>query len=126
MAGRGPGPAVGDAFLGRNRNESLGEWTTTSYIVECDKPRVFAWAVDDPDKPAALWRFTIDARDGGSQLRQWVQIGPGRSGLNLAIDAMPDKEQAIVFVRMRQFEQAMTGTLAAIKELVEGPREDAS
>jgi hypothetical protein len=33
---------------------------------------------------------------------------------------MPDKEQKIVFVRMREFEQDMTSTLAHIKRLAEG------
>jgi hypothetical protein len=46
-------------------------------------------------------------------------MGPGRSGLSFAIDAMPDKEQKIVFVRMREFEQSMTRTVAAIKTLAE-------
>ena len=46
-------------------------------------------------------------------------MGPGRSGLSSAIDRMPDKEQKIVFVRMREFEQNMTATLAQIKQLAE-------
>jgi hypothetical protein len=49
-----------------------------------------------------------------------MQMGPARSGLSLAIDRMPDKEQKIVFVRMREFENAIIGTLAAIKQRVEG------
>ena len=52
-------------------------------------------------------------------LEQWAQMGPARSGLNLAIDAMPDKEQKIVFVRLREFESGFTRNLAAIKELAE-------
>ena len=54
-------------------------------------------------------------------LEQRAQLGPGRSGLNLAIDAMPENEQKIVFVRMREFEAGFTSNLAAIKELAEGP-----
>jgi hypothetical protein len=52
-------------------------------------------------------------------LEQWAQMGPGRSGLNLAIDAMPDKEQKIVFVRLRDIEAGLKGNLAAIKKLAE-------
>jgi hypothetical protein len=33
---------------------------------------------------------------------------------------MPEKEQKIVFVRMREFEQNMTTTLEHIKHLAEG------
>jgi hypothetical protein len=46
-------------------------------------------------------------------------MGPARSGLSLAIDRMPEKEQKIVFVRLREFETNMTATLAAIKERAE-------
>lgn len=59
------------------------------------------------------------AEEGGTRLRQWVQMGPGRSGLSLAIDRMPDKEQKIVFVRLREFETNMTAALEGIKELAE-------
>jgi hypothetical protein len=52
-------------------------------------------------------------------LEQWAQMGPGRSGLNLAIDAMPEKERTIVFVRLRDIEAGLTGNLAAIKKLAE-------
>jgi hypothetical protein len=48
-----------------------------------------------------------------------VQVGPGRSGLSVAIEQMPDKEQKIVFVRLREFETYMGTTLAAIKRLAE-------
>jgi uncharacterized protein YndB with AHSA1/START domain len=113
------GPAVGNSFVGRSAHDALGEWQATSHVVEYEEPRVFAWAVADPDEPAAVWRFTLEPGDGGTRLRQWVQMGPGRSGLSVAIERMPDKEQKIVFVRMREFENAIIGTLAAIKERVE-------
>ena len=45
--------------------------------------------------------------------------GPGPSGLSLAIDRMPDKEQKIVFVRMREFERNITVTLERIRALAE-------
>ncbi|MFD0364082.1 SRPBCC family protein [Nocardia sp. GCM10030253] len=113
------GPAVGSTFVGRNSHAAFGEWSTTSYVVECDPLHVFTWAVQDPDNPTATWRFTLQPRDGGTQLSQWVRVGPGRSGLSYAIDQMPDKEEKIVFVRMREFETAMTGTVAAIKQRAE-------
>jgi len=113
------GPAVGHRFRGRNANPNLGRWETVSTIVECDEPRCFAWAVGDPGHPATRWRFTLHPDEAGTVLEQWAQLGPGRSGLNLAIDAMPDKEQKIVFVRLREFETGFTHNLAAIKELAE-------
>ena len=113
------GPALGVRFVGASKHEALGEWSTQSQIVEYDPPRVFGWAVQDPDNPTALWRFTLEPHDGGTELTQWMQMGPARSGLSLAIDRMPDKEQKIVFVRLREFENAITGTLARIKQRVE-------
>lgn len=112
-------PAVGGRFVGRSSHEALGEWSTTSYVVECEPERVLAWAVEDPDHPTATWRFSLAASNGGTLLRQWMRMGPARSGLSLAIDQMPDKEEKIVFVRMREFETAMTGTVAAIKARAE-------
>jgi hypothetical protein len=113
------GPAVGARFRGRSRHEALGEWESTSYVVEFEPERVFGWAVGDPARPAALWRFRLEPKDGGTDLSEWVQLGPARSGLSLAIDQMPDKEQKIVFVRMREFERNMAATLERIKTLAE-------
>lgn len=113
------GPALGARFVGRSKHEALGEWATTSHVVQYAPPRVFAWAVEDPEHPAAIWRFTCEPQDGGTLLRQWMQLGPGRSGLSLAIDRMPEKEQKIVFVRMREFETSIAATLEEIKKLAE-------
>jgi hypothetical protein len=111
---------VGRTFVGKSKHDAFGEWETTSYVVECEEPRVFAWAVQDPAAPSSVWKFTLEPHDGGTRLSQWMQMGPGRSGLSFAIDRMPEKEQKIVFVRLREFETAMTGNLAAIKDRVEG------
>ncbi|OBH93268.1 SRPBCC family protein [Mycobacterium sp. E2733] len=113
------GPRVGARFVGHNEHEAFGRWTTTSQVVACDEPHEFAWAVGEPDYPAAMWRFRLKSRDGGTALSYWMQMGPGRSGLSAAIESMPDKEQKIVFVRMREFEAAIGKTLAAIKRLAE-------
>ncbi|MFJ7904674.1 SRPBCC family protein [Streptomyces sp. NPDC096198] len=112
-------PAVGARFLGRNKHRALGEWQTTSHVVECVPGTVFAWAVGTPADPAAVWRFRLEPRDGGTELTQWMQLGPGRSGLSMAIDRMPDKEQKIVFVRLRELECGITATLEKIKERAE-------
>lgn len=114
------GPAVGARFIGRSRHDALGEWATTSQVIQCEPPRVFAWAVENPENPTAIWRFRLEPHDGGTELSEWMQMGPARSGLSLAIDRMPEKEQKIVFVRMREFERNMTATLEHIKNLAEG------
>ncbi len=113
-------PSVGVRFVGRSKHDALGEWGTTSEIIECVTDRVFAWAVEDRDNPTAIWRFSLAPKDGGTELTEWMQMGPARSGLSVAIDRMPDKEQQIVFVRMREFERNMMHTLTQIKQLAEG------
>lgn len=113
------GPASGARFTGRSRHEAMGEWETISHVVDFEPERVFGWAVGDPAEPSALWRFRLEPKDGGTDLSEWMQMGPARSGLSFAIDQMPDKEQKIVFVRMREFERNMTVTLDQIKALAE-------
>jgi uncharacterized protein YndB with AHSA1/START domain len=112
-------PQVGAKFLGRSKHDAFGEWSATSHVVEYEPEQVFAWAVEDPAHPSAVWRFRLNADEGGTRLSQWVQLGPGRSGLSFAIDQMPEKEQKIVFVRLREFERNMTSTLERIKKLAE-------
>lgn len=114
------GPSVGARFVGHNKHEALGEWSTTSEVIEYEPERMLAWAVGDAQNPSAIWRFRLEPKDGGTELSQWMQMGPGRSGLSFAIDQMPEKEQKIVFVRMREFEQNMTSTVERIKTLAEG------
>ncbi len=119
VTGPAADPAVGRRFTGRSAHPAMGEWETVSTITECDPPRRFAWAVGDPAHPGATWRFTLRPDGEGTLLEQWYQMGPARSGLNVAIDAMPDKEATIVFVRLREHETAMKHNLDAIKAQAE-------
>jgi hypothetical protein len=82
-------PQVGARFVGYNQHRAFGKWSTTSQIVAHDEPREFAWAVGDSEKPSATWRFRLAPWDGGTVLTFWMRMGPGRSGLPVAIDAMP-------------------------------------
>jgi len=113
------GPAVGHRFTGRSAHPAMGEWETVSTVTECDPPHRFAWVVGDPAHQSATWRFTLKPDGAGTLLEQWYQMGPARSGLNIAIDAMPDKEAKIVFVRLREHEASMKHNLEVIKEMAE-------
>ncbi|WP_225823914.1 SRPBCC family protein [Streptomyces naphthomycinicus] len=112
-------PRPGGRFVGRSAHPSLGDWETISTVVDCSAPQRFGWAVGDPDHPSSVWRFTLTRRETGTVLEQWAQMGPAPSGLSFAIEAMPDKEQKIVFVRLREFETGMKANLAALKNLAE-------
>ena len=112
-------PALGARFTGRNHHPAVGRWQTTSTICEYQPEQVLGWAVGDPGRPAARWRFTLAAQDGGTRLTQWMQIGPAPSGISAAIEARPDKESAILRRRLAEHQANMTATLAGIKELAE-------
>jgi uncharacterized protein YndB with AHSA1/START domain len=120
------GPAVGATFRGRNQLDNVGEWETTSVIVACEPQRVFAWAVGDPDNASATWRFELAPDGGGTKLKQWVQLGPGPSGLTMVIDQMPDKEERIIERRTQHHRANMTATIEGIKALAEGRTSGAS
>ncbi len=115
-ASRGPG----SRFRGTNRDPGVGEWTTTCTVVDYDPGRSFSWVVEDVENPTATWRFTLTPDGDATEVTQWVQLGPGPSGLLSAIEAMPDKEEKIVFVRLRQFETGMTRNLEEIARRAEG------
>ena len=123
-------PAPGAQFTGRNHHPAIGNWETTSTICEFQPEQVLGWAVGDPDQPSALWRFTLTAdadADGtgtgtGTRLTQWMQIGPGPSGISAAIEAMPDKESRILQRRLGEHSANMAATLAGIKEVAEAQR----
>jgi len=113
-------PRLGARFAGRSAHPELGEWETHCHITAMDPPKTFGWAVGDPEHPAAVWMFELAPLDGGTQLTFRAQLGPGKSGLSLAIDRSPDKEQKIVFVRLREFQRGIVATLSGIKSMVEG------
>ena len=117
------GPAVAARFVGRSFHKAFGEWETTCVVTSCEVNRCFGWAVGDPGNPSALWRFDLEPGGGGGvRLRQWMQMGPAPSGLNVAIEAMPDKEERIVARRLEEFRSNMQLTVEGIKQLAEaGP-----
>lgn len=115
-----PEPRFGARFVGRNHHDALGEWETTSFVVRYDPPRAFEWAVTDRDHPSASWWFDLDEDLGGTRLRQGMRMGPAPSGLSIAIEAMPDKEEKIVARRLEEHERNMRATLEGIRRLAEG------
>jgi hypothetical protein len=113
------GPELGAQFRGRNEHEAVGSWETVSTIAEYEPERLFGWAVGDPGVPAARWRFSLEPEGAGTRLRQWMQIGPGESGLSALIEQMPDKESRILRRRLREHRANMEATLEGIRGLAE-------
>jgi len=112
-------PAIGARFIGRNRHPAIGQWETTSTICDFEPGRRFGWVVGNTGEVSATWRFTLEPDGTGTRVTQWMQMGPAPSGINLAIDAMPDKESKILHRRLAEHRANMQATLAGIKELVE-------
>ncbi len=128
------GPELGARFVGYNKHRTVGDWRTLSHVVELDEPRVFGWAVvdpdgrfgggdPDPDRPLALWRFELEPEAAGTRLRQSARIGPARSALSLAIDHMPDREEEFVAIRLTELRTNIQATLRGIKTMAESPRD---
>ncbi|MDA8371110.1 MAG: SRPBCC family protein [Nocardiopsaceae bacterium] len=125
------GPRLGARFIGRNRNPHIGEWETTSVVVEFDPPWAFAWDVLNKGEAMATWRFDLRPLETGTVLRQWVRIGPAPSGLSMFIERNPDKEEELIARRLAELRGNMAGTLEVIRGLAEGrsapaPRSDAA
>ena len=115
------GPALDAMFVGRSFHEASGEWETTCRISGFERERLFEWTVlGAGGETSSIWRFAISPTEGDSvELEMWFQMGPGRGGLNFAIDLMPDKEERIVARRLSEHRTNMERTLAGIKELAE-------
>ena len=108
-------PALGAQFRGRNHHEARGTWETVSTICVFEPEREFGWAVGDPSDPAAQWRFTLTPEGSGTRIRQWMQMGPGESGISELIEQMPDKEHRIIRRRLAEHQANMQATVAGIK-----------
>ena len=112
-------PAIGARFSGRNKRDDLGEYEVICTLVDYEPERVFAWHTRDPDNPAAQWRFEIEPLLGGTRLRFSMVLGPGPSGLTVVIEAMPDKESAIIANRQKGQAANMRRTIEGIRDLAE-------
>ena len=113
------GPRLGARFTAGNERRGV-RWDTTSTVIACDEPRRFAFAVNDPDDPAATWSFDLVAESGGTRVTQRARLGPGPSGLRTAIDREPDREEEFVARRMQSLWKAMHATLEGVKAVAEG------
>ena len=71
--------------------------------------------------PASVRELAIhpEADGAGTLLEQWCRMDPARSGLSIAIDAMPDKEAKIVFVRLRRARDGHAAQPQTIKDSAE-------
>lgn len=115
---------VGSQFVGTNHNEAFGEFKVPAFVDAYEPGVAFGWRTSDFDNPGARWRFELEPveRTDGSvvtRLRYTMLLGPGPSGLTMAIESMPDKEDRIIFRRVQSQHASMLEVVAGIKELAE-------
>ncbi len=110
---------VGSQFIGTNHNDTFGEFKVPSFVDTFEPDRSFGWRTSDMDNPGARWRFDLEPVRSGTRLRYTMSLGPGPSGLTMAIDQMPDKEDRIINRRVRTQRTSMLKVLAAVKRIVE-------
>jgi hypothetical protein len=115
------GPALDARFVGHSTHDAIGEWSTTCIVTAFEPERVFEWSVIGRDGDvSSIWRYTITGGGHGPlHLESWFQMGPGRGGLNFAIERMPDKEERIVARRLEEHRVNMERVLAGVKEIAE-------
>lgn len=111
--------ALGARFVGRNGHGVAGSWETTCTVVWFEPLRLFGYAVNDVDSPAARWRYQLVPSAVGTHLTMWAEMGPGRSGVSWFIYKHPDREEEIISTRLAEWKLNMEATLAGIKSLAE-------
>ncbi|WP_419842922.1 nitroreductase family protein [Candidatus Poriferisodalis sp.] len=115
------GPALGATFIGHNQHPAVGEWNLELTVTEYEPNVLFGWASGEtPEQAGARWRYEIDVLHGQRcRLRHAMRIGPGPSGLTMAITATPDKEPRILARRQSEHLANMTRCVEGIKALAE-------
>jgi hypothetical protein len=111
---------LGARFVGRNAHEAIGSWETVCTVSVLEPGATFEWTVGDPGHPSSVWRYTLRAEGTATRLGMWMRMGPASSGINTAIDAMPDKESRILYRRLSEHRANMERTLLGVKALAEG------
>lgn len=116
----GTGAGAGASFTGHNRHPAIGEWSVTSWVDVFEPGRAFGWCTVDRDDPGSRWRFDLEPDGTGTRLRFSVSIGPGPSGISIAIESMPDKEPRILVRRLAEHHANMLRTVGGLAALAEG------
>ncbi|MFO7699981.1 MAG: SRPBCC family protein, partial [Acidimicrobiia bacterium] len=88
-------------------------------VVECEENSIFSWVVNDPDDPVATWTFLLQSTEEGTLLTYHRVIGTGRSGLSMAIERNPDREEEIIAHRDEVHRAHMQAVVDGIQALAE-------
>lgn len=115
------GPALGASFIGSNKHQAIGEWEVPCFVHRYEEHAEFGWVTSDPDNPGAQWCFELARIAGATRLRFSVVLGPGPSGISMAIAQMPDKEPRILRRRVGEHRKNMQAVIDGIKQALDQP-----
>jgi hypothetical protein len=115
----GGGPALGASFVGRNRHPAIGTWEVECYVDVLEQGRSFGWATVDRLNSGSRWRFDLHSDGTDTRLRYSMSMGPGPSGISIAIESMPEKEPRILRRRILEHHVNMVRTIEGIKSIAE-------
>ena len=69
------GPAVGARFRGHVKRNGKGPiYWTTCYVTKCEPAREFAFGVGSADNALNTWSYTLEPRDGGTDVTESFQL----------------------------------------------------
>jgi uncharacterized protein YndB with AHSA1/START domain len=109
------GPTPGARFAAENRFGTADEHVVLpvqGVVTEVEPARTFAWTMlDDDDAVGSLWRYELEAVDGGTLVRHSWEHGPGMTGMR--VDAMADRSS--VDRRLGTLAHNMHATLVAME-----------
>lgn len=115
------GPGLGAEFIGSNRHEAIGEWEVPCFVHRYREHAEFGWVTSDPDNPGAQWCFELSRIAGAVRLRHSLTIGPGPSGITMAIESMPEKEPRILYRRVGEHRANMQRVVDGVKAALHNP-----
>lgn len=113
------GPVLGAEFVGSNRHPAIGEWDVPCFVDRLVEHAEFGWVTSDPDDPGARWCFELASVAGAVRLRYTLKLGPGPSGITMAIERMPDKEPRILHRRLEEHRANMQRVVDGIRAATE-------
>ncbi|MEI4272624.1 SRPBCC family protein [Klenkia sp. LSe6-5] len=105
--------AVGDVFGGRQETPER-TWETRSRVEEADRPRAFAWSVNDRK---VFWRYDLEAVEGGTRLTESWEFAD--AGLAFMAEKYGADAQHEIGTRQEAARTGIPATLAALKQIAE-------
>src|SRR5438067_2381793 len=83
---------LGARFDGTNKSEDM-EWTVPCFVIDCQPPHRFAWAVVDAETPSSVWSYNLRETPTGTHVTQRFEHGPNYSFTRLWAEQNPEEAE---------------------------------